>query len=264
MREGPRCLLAALAVSGLAASARYAVDPPRAASAPAPLRVPSLDRSAEAFAVLFTRRFLTWNAAEPSVSSKGLEPYVSSGMEPAAGLVLPALGTETVEWAEVAQQREPSPGTHVYTIAAQTRPGGLQYLTVTVTRQAGGGLSLSGYPAFVGPPAFGDGRFNEHLRSVSDGALTVVVRRALSNYLIGSSADLAADLTASAQVSLPLAPLRPVTIQAPDWAPGGGAVLVTVQAEGGGGVRYTLSYEMDVTLVEGRWEISAIQTDPDD
>jgi hypothetical protein len=47
------------------------------------------------------------------------------------------------------------------------------------------------------------------------------------------------------------------------WAPGTGAVLATVQAQDARGVRYTLAYELDVVRSQGRWEISAVQTDPD-
>jgi hypothetical protein len=40
-------------------------------------------------------------------------------------------------------------------------------------------------------------------------------------------------------------------------------VLALVQAEDGRGARYTLEYELDVTVTQGRWEVSAIQMDPD-
>ena len=48
-----------------------------------------------------------------------------------------------------------------------------------------------------------------------------------------------------------------------DWAPGAGAVLAVVEAEDARGARYTLAYELDVARVQGRWEVSAIQMDPD-
>jgi len=40
-------------------------------------------------------------------------------------------------------------------------------------------------------------------------------------------------------------------------------VLAVVQAEDARGVRYTLAYEVDVVRAQGRWEISAIEMDPD-
>ena len=48
-----------------------------------------------------------------------------------------------------------------------------------------------------------------------------------------------------------------------DWAPEGSSVLATVQAQDARGVRYTLAYELDVAREQGRWEVSAVQMDPD-
>jgi hypothetical protein len=70
-------------------------------------------------------------------------------------------------------------------------------------------------------------------------------------------------LTSSAQVSLPAAALSLESVQRLDWAPGEGAVLAVLQAQDARGTQYTLAYELDVSRVQGRWEISAIQTDPD-
>ncbi len=177
--------------------------------------------------------------------------------------MLPASGEQHVEWAEVVQAREPTPSEHVYTVAAQTSSGGLLYVTVSVVRTADGGLALSGYPALVGAPVAGPAHTTAHLREVSDPELETVVDRALRNYLAGSSAELAADLAPGARVSLPNLGLNLVAVQRLGWAPGVGAVLATVEAQDGRGVRYTLAYELDVLSSQGRWEISAVQTDPD-
>jgi hypothetical protein len=40
-------------------------------------------------------------------------------------------------------------------------------------------------------------------------------------------------------------------------------VLATVAAQDARGVRYTLAYELDVLREQGRWEVSAVQMDPD-
>jgi hypothetical protein len=260
----PRAVLAAVVLAGLVASARFAIDPPHVtADAEVAARGSGADRAAEAYAVLFARRYLTWNAVNPDASTDALEPFVGAGAEAGAGLVLPAAGEQSVEWAEVAQAREPIAGEHVYTVAAQTSPGGLQYLTVPVMRLPDGSLALAGYPAFVGPPASATARLEDHGAAVDDEALEVVVRRALANYLSDAPSELAADLTAGAEVSPPSRPLTIVSLNGLYWASGGGAVTALVQAEEARGVRYTLSYELDVTAVDGRWEVSAIQTAPD-
>jgi hypothetical protein len=166
-----------------------------------------------------------------------------------------------VSWAEVVQAREPASGQHVYTVAVQTSPDGLLYLTVGVTRLAGGALTLSGYPAFVGPPPSVPVPTPSQATAGVEPALETVVRRALGNYLSASASELAADLTPGAQISLPPNPLQLTGISHTGWA-AGSAVQVTAQALDRRGVRYTLAYELDVSRLRGRWEISAIQTDP--
>jgi len=263
-RELPRWLLCALSATGLAASVRFAVAPPRAltprdVASASPAREPA----AEGYAALFARRYLTWNAAEPQASSRSLAPFLGSDMEPDAGLELPPAGEQRVEWVEVVQEREPLAGEHVYTLAAQTDTAGLLYLTVGVVRTAAGALALAGYPAFVGAPATQPAQGGPRMREVADAALATVVQRALRNYLAGSAGELAADLTSGARVSLPGLPLSLESVQRLDWTPGGGAVLAVVQAQDARGVQYTLAYEVDVTSVQGRWEVSAVQVDPD-
>ncbi len=261
LRRGlPRYLLIAVSALGLAASARYAIAPPRPARvSPDAGAAPVLDRAAEAYAVLFARRYLTWSASE--APAEALERWLGAGQEAGAGLTVPEGVSQAVAWAEVVQSREPARGQHVYTVAAQTDASGLLYLTVGVTRRPSGVLSLSGYPAFVGPPASAPASMVPAGPPIGEPALEVVVRRALGNYLSGSGSELAADLTAGAQVSLPPNRLQLDSVGHPSWAQGS-AVQVTAQASDARGVRYTLSYELDVARVRGRWEISAIQTDP--
>jgi hypothetical protein len=181
-------------------------------------------------------------------------------LESTAGFLAPQTGSQSVQWAEVVQDREPLAGEHVYTVAAQTQPDGLIYLTVDVARTAAG-LGLFGYPALVGPPLSEPAQL-PHLREVSDEGLTTVVTRALRNYLSDSGGELAADLTPVARVSLPTVALTLLTVQRIDWAPAGGSVVAVVTAQDARGAQYTLEYELDVAVVQGRWEVLAVQTDP--
>jgi hypothetical protein len=263
VRSLPRYLACALAAAGIAASIRFAIAPPRprvpppVASGPEPA-----DRAAEAYAVLFARRYLTWTSSEPLASARSLEPFAGAAMEADAGLRLPSSGEQRVEWAEVVQAREPLPGQHVYTVAAQTDTAGLVYLTVSVQRGRNGSLELANYPAFVGPPAYAPAQPPAHLREVTDPALQTVAERALRNYLAGSGSNLAADLTSDARVSLPRLGLTLESIGHLHWAPDGSAVVASVQAQDARGVHYSLAYELDVARPAGRWEISAVQTEP--
>jgi hypothetical protein len=263
-RELPRHLLVLLSIAGIAASARYAIAPPSPPATTAPTaQAPESDPAAAAYAVLFARRYLTWTAAEPQASAGALEGFLGPSMEAGAGLQIPAGDQQRVEWAEVVQQRLAAPGEHVYTVAAQTTAAGLLYLTVPVARTAGGALALAGYPAFVGAPAAQAAELPSHLREVSDPSLVTVVQRALRNYLAASGSELAADLTPDARVSLPTISLTLDAVTRLDWAQQGSAVLATVQAQEERGAHYTLAYELDVQFEQGRWEISAVQTDPD-
>ncbi len=264
-RELPRLLLLGVSFAGLLASARFAIAPPRPVSSTRSAPVAAApDLAAQGFAQLFARRYLTWEANDPEAHQRALAPFVGASMEADAGLQPPAGGEEQVQWTEVVQERTATPGEHVYTVAAQTDTAGLVYLTVSVQRAADGALQLTGYPAFVGAPASGPAGTDNKLREVSDPALQTVVERALRNYLADSGAELAADLTSTARVSLPAQALSLEAVQHLNWSPAGGdAVSAIVVAQDARGARYTLAYELDVAEVAGRWEVAAIQTNPD-
>lgn len=261
-REALRYLICAVSLAGLAASARFAISPPRPANMQPRASAPGPDRAAEGYAALFARRYLTWNASEPQQSVRWLGGFAGAGMEASAGLALPPSGAQRVEWAEVVQGREPGRGRHVYTVAAQTDSAGLLYLTVSVARTPDGHLALAGYPAFVGAPASAPAQASERAREVGDPALATVVRRALRNYLAGSAGELAADLSPRARVSLPGLALSLQATSRLSWSPDGRSVVALVQALDARGAQYTLEYEVDVQLSQGRWEVSAVQMDP--
>jgi hypothetical protein len=262
-REAPRLILCAVALAGLAASARYAIDPPRVSRETVSGAVATPDRAAESYAVLFARLYLTWSAAQPDAGTQALSGYTGAGVEPGFGFVTPPSGEQRVLWAEVVQSREPARAKHVFTVAAQTDDDGILYLSVEIQRGREGVLAIAGYPAFVGPPSLGPATVAAGLPEVTEAALVTVVRRALANYLAGSAADLAADLSAGAHVSLPGMALSLESVTRLDWLPGGRSVLAVVQAQDTRGAQYTLGYELDVVRAQGRWEISAVQTDPD-
>jgi hypothetical protein len=262
-RELPRYLLVAASAAGLLASARFALAPPRARpSAGTRAAQAPLDRAAEGFATLFARRYLSWSAHEAQGPGRALEGFVGGGMEAAAGLAPSGPSGQHVEWAEVVQVRVVARSEHVYTIAAQTDTAGLLYLTVGVVRTAGGELALAGYPALVGAPASHPALAPGHAREVGEPALATVVERALRNYLAASAGELAADLAAGARVALPPLALKLESIGRIDWRPDGRSVSALVHAQDARGVRYTLAYELDVVRAQGRWEIAAVETDP--
>ena len=270
LHEAPRYLLYAVCVAGLSASARFAIAPPREtarASTPVPRRA---DTAAEGYAVLFARRYLTWDASAPQSGQQLLEAMAGGasgtgggGLEADDGLTPSTSGSEQVDWAEVVQSRALGPAAEMYTVAAQTDAAGLVYLAVAVERRADGSLALDGYPAFIGAPAEGPIQAPPRTPEVRTPALTAVVRRGLSNYLAGSREELSADLARNARVSLPAVGLTLEALQGLAWSSRGRSVYAVVRARDRSGTRYTLGYELDVIRPGGRWEISAIQMDPD-
>jgi hypothetical protein len=259
----PRCLLYATCALGLLASARFAIAPPRTVSTVIDNTGRAQpDLAARGYAVLFARRYLAWNAAAPQPSEEPLASMAGSAIEPDAGLSLPPDGSQRVLWAEVVQERTPSSGRHVYTVAAQTDASGLVYMTVTVARDAEGRVALAGYPAFVGAPLSAAAQPARAGVEVADPALDTVVERALRNYLAGSQQELAADLADGTQVALPTLHLTLESMQRLVWSPDRRSVVALVDAQDERGARYTLGYEADVEQLHGRWEIAAIQTNP--
>lgn len=263
-RELPRYTLYALSITGLAASARFAIVPPRLRTSPAIPKPSHQDLAAEGYAQLFTRDYLTWQADDPEAHQRALAQFSGPTLEPNAGLQPPAVGEEQVQWTEVVQERQATRDEHVYTVAAQTDSAGLLFLAVSVLRTPDGALELASYPAFVGAPATAASDVETHTQEVSEPALQIVVERALRNYLASASTELASDLTEGAQVSLPSQELMVENVQHLSWsAEGGNAVSAIVQARDWRGARYTLAYDLDVRRVATRWEVSAIEMDPD-
>ncbi len=263
-RELPRYLLQGLAVVGLLASARFAIAPPRPVLARSSTSgFAASDRAAEGFATLFARAYLDWDSRDPEAHRLALAPFVASWMEPEAGLQPPESGEQQVQWTQVVQAHLLASGEQLYTVAAQTDTAGLLYLAVGVVRKADGALALAGYPAFVGAPAATGAAAPAHLHEVEDTALETVVVRALRNYLARAESELAADLAAGARVSLPAQMFALQSLDSLDWSSSGRSLLATLRARDERGAQYTLAYELDVRLSAGRWEISAIQTNPD-
>jgi hypothetical protein len=255
-----RWLLYAAAVAGVAATVRNAVDPPAAhvvarPSVPAPA---AGDDAGEWFALHFARAYLTWSA-DLSSHERALAPFLAAGANSDVGLA-PAPGTgEAVTWEAIADARDAGSGAVDYTVAVATATRVVRYLALAVGHGSGGAPTLLRYPALVGAPAAGPagGLDGVGLPTLDDPALAAVLERALGNYIAASQENLAADLAPGARVQ-PAAPglsLRSVVRLAVE---GAHHVLATVVASDAAGSAYTLGYDVSVTEVGGRWEITQI------
>jgi hypothetical protein len=207
------------------------------------------DAPSRAFALQFARAYLTYDVDRPGARSRTLAPFLSDAVDAEAGFFA-AGGRQEVIWAEVTSDQPALTGGRAITVAAAISTQPPVYRTVTVAHQRGGPLSLVGYPAFVGAPAISRDAPRVSRTAVEDGQLTVVVARALRNYLAGSAQNLKADLAPGAAVTLPTQPLRVRSVGRIDWlGPSGArAVLATVEAIDGRGATYTLAYELGIAI----------------
>jgi hypothetical protein len=258
-----RWLVTAAAITGILATVRLTLAPPQPQSASAPVAA-APDYAAEGFAEQFVRTLLTYDSSRPDVRRRALAAFAAAALDPDAGFVPPPSGSQQVQWARVVQQRDPRPGEHVYTVAAQTDRSGLLHLAVEVRRDRDGTLRLSGYPGLVGPPASAPIGVDPDapLRDVDDPELEATVARALHNYLAGDANQLAADLVPGTRVVVPEQEVRVAGLDALKWSRDGGSVIATVTGTGGDSARWTLRYELDAQRLAGRWEVSTIENAP--
>lgn len=277
------CLVALVCLHALASSQRAQPTVERQPTA-SPLGL-----AGAGFASEFARAYLSWNASDPEAHRHALDAFTGSSLALEGGLQLPLHGSRQVQWDLVVQERDPRPSLRVYTVAVDTKPGGIAYLAVSVKQLSDGRLALASYPSFVGAPAITsaqpvllDGS------QVDEPELEHAVQRALRNYLAPAPEQLAADLAPGAKVSTPPQGLRLESVQRIVWGTGGhvlandrrgeaGAIdaarrtetshdrtlVAVIEARGAEGAQFTLAYEVEVRRLSGRWEIVAIEIGPD-
>ena len=214
-----------------------------------------------AFAESFARAYLTWPAdGSRDVREQQLAPFLSRSLSADAG-VRPGSGvTQSVQWARSVTARSNPGGPTMVTVAAQTSAG-LVYLAVPVATSAAGFLSVVSYPSIVGGPAVDHSLSRAVEDRVEDDALTVVVRRALGNYLGGSDGNLRADLAPDAVISLPGQRLTVASVDPPTWVVVGRRVATEVTATDDRSTTYTLRYELDVERRD-RWYVRSLTVEP--
>ena len=225
-------------------------------TAPAPgtprVTAPQADSPSRAFALQFARSYLTYDSARPGIRLRALAPFVGGQLDPEAGLT-PGRGRQSVLWAEIASDQRALAGGRLITVVAGISGERLPtYLAVAVEHPHGEPIRLLGYPALVGAPSMSTPAPAPQRETVTDPALGEVVDRVLRNFLAGAAADLRADLTRDAEVTLPTRRLRLEEVSELSWLgePGSGAVLATATATDGGRTSYTLTYELGIAYRE--------------
>lgn len=238
-----------------------AVDPPVAIVERVPSTV-SLDRPAELFAQQLTRAYLTYDSQQPQQRDAALGVFDGGAGILTRGYQAPSTGSRSVRWSAVEQAFAVPQGTR-YIVAADTRPDGPIYLSLTVRRDQDGALGIVGSPAIVGPPVSVPAQDDPTGRDVDDPDAVRVVTRALRNYLAGSGEDLAADLSPQAVVSLPVSPLMLERVTQLGWEEGAfRSVLATLTASSVRGEQLQLTYELALEQRQGRWFVAGIHNNP--
>jgi len=247
----PRYLASAVLFGFFAIGLRTAFLSP-AVSAPSRPPLRGADAPSEDFALQFARAYLTYDAADPSLRERALAPFLSQGLAADGGFSA-AAGAQRVLWAEVASDQRALTGGRLITVAAQLSTQSLPvYLAVSVRHEAGQSLELLGYPALIGAPAI-DSSYSPPARSaVTDPAVLEVVDRVIHNYLAGDAAELKADLSVDATVTLPTQRLALQSVEQTLWVGGrgSGAVLLTAAATDPRGNTYTFTYELGIVYRE--------------
>ncbi|MCA1699623.1 MAG: conjugal transfer protein [Actinobacteria bacterium] len=113
------------------------------------------DDEARAYAVQFTRAFLTFTPAHPDYHELSVRPFLAAQLRESAALELPERGaSQTVTAATVARAKLLGRNRALVTVAATVvnRTVTTRYLTVPVARDSAGGLVVYDYPAFSSPP----------------------------------------------------------------------------------------------------------------
>lgn len=257
--RAPRTFLAVLVVVLCVAGVRSILSP-RPTGARTVATGSGYDLGAGAFAQSFTEAYLTWGG-EVSESQRrlALKPFLAEGIETNGGLAPAAKTNESVRATQVAE--ESSAGAIIDVLVVAETTNGTQYVSVPVARGGRGLLTVVSYPALVGPPATDTARTVPAPQPVDDQALETVVSRALGNYLAGHTANLRADLTPSAIVSLPNQALELREIGSVTWLVPNHTVNAQVEVKEEQGTRLTLTYQVGVTRHD-RWYVSSIQFDP--
>jgi len=222
-----------------------------------------MDLPAGVFAERFAAAFLSFDAADPAARERALAEFDGSQLGATAqGYLPPNKGARSVEATAIVRQVT-APGALRFVVAATTRPGGRMFLSVDVRRDARRALQVVGLPAIVGAPLEAGAAPAPGGADVDDTQVTTVVRRALRNYLAGSTDDLAADLMPSAVVSVPTHAMSLVGVQEMHWETGvPTSVLATVTTRDEAGVQLDLVYELALSRRGARWFVAGIHTNP--
>lgn len=228
----------------------------RAATLPLPRHATTARQAADpaGFAEAFVRAYLTYDPRRQDEHAAALRAFLTSDVDPDAGLSPDPNSHSRVVWTAVAGETRDARDHSVVTVAtAIDGQSSLVYVAVPIARRPVNAFIVDRYPAFVGPPPTDSSYQPPTGDDVADSALAAVVKRALSNYLAGATDNLRADLAGPIGVTPPSERLELDSVDSLTWV-GRGRVAAQVVARGPAGNTYTFRYELAV-VKRDRWYV---------
>jgi hypothetical protein len=228
------------------------------------------DDEARAFAVSFTRAYLSFSPNDPAGYARRLTPFVSD--EVAASVVprfAPGGPTQVVQTASVARVARVDAGRAFVTVAATVASAAdvsARYVTVPVARDGAGGLVVYDLPSLAAPP----GRATvaavetESLAPGDEGAIGDVLTRFLRAFLAGRAADLEYFVPAGVHIGALAQRYELVGVdslaQIGAGSPRARTVLIAVRArDATTGAVYALRYRVRMVRRD-RWYVAAVNS----
>lgn len=230
------------------------------------------DRGAEAFAVSFTRAYLSFRAGGQAGWARAVALYLASGLRDRAAALLPRNGPgEQVAQATVARVASLGDARALITVASTftdpARPA--RYLTVPVARDSSGGLAVFDLPSLSAPPPAGSVTYADPppLSGPYAPEIGQLLSRFLPLYIGGQDPSALQYLTAPGAAVTPLGSglqLASVDALGQDSAPTAtsGVVKAAVHVRDTvSGAVYPLHYRIGL-VHRDRWYVSSVQGGP--
>jgi hypothetical protein len=250
-------VLGLLLVRGVLAEPAATVQPPRHTE------IGGADPQSAAFAIRFTRTYLT----DPSAAA--LAPFLAEGVRVGSGSA-PQVDGEVTQ-AEVSGSEELGGGRAVLTVAAELRDARTLYLAVPIARDQAGEVAALGAPSIVAAPGsagVGSGERPQALAGADGGAIGALVAKFLPEYLAASEpGSLSYLLAPGASVTplggaIALAAIGKVTQLGSGEGPVRTVCAAARVSDPASGAVYPVAYRLKVEKAGGRWYVADVQGAP--
>ncbi len=248
-----------------------AAGPPKpVAAAPATATTSQYpDADAEAFAVRFTRAYLTWQSGDEARYVRMVGSFFSSDVRDRAAASLPRRGPgQVVAQATVARSKDLGSGRALITVASQLAGGRWTYLTVPVARDSQGGLDVFALPALSAPPPAGSAPAlaSDPLTDADASEIQALVQRFLTAYVSGQDPSGLAYLVAPGITiaGMPSGLALGSVDQVGQLGRSGGRMTVEADVhvrDTASRASYPLAYRLDLVRTD-RWYVTGVEGGP--